>query len=106
MRLEQVLRNPVLRRALEVGEERMGHAMGRLLSSDRVTSGLQRVVTSALQARSTFERGVQQALHAANLPSREDVDALKRRLEEIEDMLDGLGRKVERRPPDPGGDAS
>jgi len=29
-----------------------------------------------------------------------------RRLEEIEDMLDGLGRKVERRPPDPGGDAS
>jgi hypothetical protein len=106
MRLDDVLRNPVLRRALAAGEERMGHAVGRLLSSDRVTTGLQRVVSSALQARETFERGVQQALHAANLPSRDDVAALKRRLEEIEDMLDGLGRKVERRPPDPGGDAS
>jgi hypothetical protein len=105
MRLDDVLRNPVLRRALAVGEERVGHAVGRLLSSDRLTTGLQKVVSSALQARETFERGVQQALHAANLPSRDDVAALKRRLEEIEDMLDGLGRKVERGAPEPGDDA-
>lgn len=106
MRLDDLLRSPVLKRALQAGEERVGHVMGRLLSSDRVTTGLQSLVTSALQARETFERGVQQALHAANLPSRDDVAALKRRLEEIEDMIDGLGRKVERKPPGPGGDGA
>jgi hypothetical protein len=106
MRLDEVLRNPVLKRALEEGEQRVGHVVGKLLSSDRVTTGLQSLVTSALQARETFERGVQQALHAANLPSRDDVAGLKRRLEEIEDMIDGLGRKVERRPPGPGGDGT
>jgi hypothetical protein len=104
MRLDDVLRNPMLKRALEEGEQRVGHAVGKLLSSDRMTTGLQSLLTSALHAKGTFERGVQQALHAANLPSRDDVAALKRRLEEIEDMIDGLGRKVERRAPGRGGD--
>lgn len=68
--------------------------MGRLLSSEAVTSGLQGLVSSALQARETFDRGVQQALHAANLPSRADVAALKRKLEELESMIDGLTVRV------------
>ncbi len=72
----------------------MGKVVGRLLTSDRLTSGLQGLVTSALQARETFDRGVQQALHAANLPSRSDVVALKRKLEELESMIDGLASRV------------
>ncbi len=94
MILEDVLRNPALRRVLAAGEERVGKVMGRLLSSDAVTSGLQGLVTTALQARETFEKGVQQALHAANLPSRGDVAALKRKLEELESMIDGLSARV------------
>ena len=72
----------------------MGKVVGRLLTSDRLTSGLQGLVSSALQARETFDRGVQQALHAANLPSRSDVAALKRKLEELEALIDGLASRV------------
>jgi hypothetical protein len=99
MRLEDVLRNPVLKRALAAGEEGMGKVVGRLLSSDRVTTGLSSLVSSAVQAKETFDRGVQQALHAANLPSRDDVASLKKRLEELESMIDGLSAKVDVPPP-------
>jgi hypothetical protein len=94
MILDDVLRNPTLRRAFEAGEERVGRVMGKLLASERVTAGLQGLVTSALQAKETFDRGVQQALHAANLPSRDDVDALRRKLQELESMIDGLSARV------------
>ncbi len=101
MILDDVLRNPALRRVLAAGEEKMGKVVGRLLTSDAVTSGLQGLVTSALQARDTFDRGVQQALHAASLPSRSDVAALKRKLEELESVIDGLASRIDR---DRGGD--
>jgi hypothetical protein len=94
MILDDLLKNSALRRVLAAGEEGMGKVVGRLLTSEAVTSGLQGLVSSALQARQTFDRGVQQALHAANLPSRSDVDALKRKLEELESMVDGLATRV------------
>lgn len=96
MLFDDVLRNPLLRKALEAGEEQVGKVVGKLLASDP-TGGFQSLVTGARHARETLERGVSQALHAANLPSKDDVAALKRRLEELESMLDGLSEKVGRR---------
>jgi hypothetical protein len=94
MILDDVLKNPALRRALAAGEERVGKVVGKLLGNESVTSGLQGLLQSALQARATFERGLQQALRAANLPSREDVAALRRKLDELESMIDGLAERV------------
>ena len=54
----------MLKRALEASEERMGRAVGKLLASERVTSGLQTLFSSAIQAKETFDKGVRQALHA------------------------------------------
>jgi hypothetical protein len=95
MLFDDVLRNPLLKKAVEAGEERVGRAVGKLLASERVGEGLQTLVSTAAQARETLERGVAQALHAANLPSKDDVAALKRRLAELEAMLDGLAEKVD-----------
>jgi len=50
----------------------------------------------ASSARETIERGVRSALQAANLPTSEDVEELKRRLGELETMLDDLGRRLGR----------
>jgi hypothetical protein len=94
MILDDVLRNPVLKKALEAGEQQVGKVVGRLLANDRVTSGLSSLVTSAVQAKQTFDRGVREALHAANLPSKDDVAALRKKLDELESMLDGLAAKV------------
>src|SRR5512138_2598542 len=94
MRFDELLENPMLKKALQAGEERVGKVMGKLLASEGLTTGLQSLVSSALQAKGTFEKGVSQALHAAKLPSKDDVAALKRRLEELEEMIDGLADRV------------
>ncbi|HYG66875.1 MAG TPA: hypothetical protein VD838_04420 [Anaeromyxobacteraceae bacterium] len=96
MLFDEMLKSPTVRRAMAAGEERFGTALGKLLSSDRVSLGLQTLVSSAQLARATFERGVQTALHAANLPSQDDVASLKKKLDDLEDMLDGLSAKVDR----------
>jgi hypothetical protein len=104
MLFDRMLENPFVKRAIAAGEERMGKVVGRLLADGRVAGGLQDLFTSASRARETFDRGVRQALHAANLPSSEDVDALKRRLDDLEAMIDGLAQRV-RRGRDRGGPA-
>ncbi len=96
MLFDDVLKNPLVKKAIEAGEEQVGKVVGKLLATDGLTGGLQSLASTARQARETLERGVSQALHAANLPSRDDVAALKRRLEELEAMLDGLSDKVGR----------
>lgn len=100
----EMLKNPMLKRALAASEERMGRAVGKLLASERVTSGLQSLFSSAIQAKQTFDKGVRQALHAANLPSKDDVASLKQKLSDLESMIDGLAAKVDRAgPPDEDG---
>jgi hypothetical protein len=93
---DDVLNHPALRKAVTAGEEQVGKAVGKLLASEGFTEGLRSLASGAAHARETFERGVSQALHAANLPSKDDVAALKRRLAELEAMLDGLADKVGR----------
>jgi hypothetical protein len=96
MLFDDVLKNPLVKKALEAGEEQVGKVVGKLLAADGLTGGLQSLATTARQARETLERGVAQALHAANLPSRDDVAAMKRRLEELESMLDRLTEQAGR----------
>ena len=95
MTLEDVLRNPTLRRAISAGEEQVGKVVGRLLASEHVTAGLRGLLDAAVRARRTVDRGVEQALHAANLPSREDMAALRERIADLEAALDGLTARVE-----------
>ena len=104
MPLRDVLDNPLLQKALKAGEERAGKVVGKLLANERVATGVQTLLSGAVQARATFERGVAQALHAANLPSRDDVESLRRKLDELEAMIDGLAEKVDRGQGDGPGD--
>ena len=95
MPFDGILGNPLVKKALQAGEEQVGKAVAKLLASEGVASGVQTLISGAVHARAAVERGVSQALHAANLPSRDDVDALRKKLDELEAMLDGLAEKVD-----------
>ena len=94
MMIEDLLRNPMVKKALTTGEERMGRLVTQLLSNEQVMHGVQAVVASALNAKSTFDRGVRTAMQAVNLPTTEDVEELRRKLSELEMLLDGLAARV------------
>jgi hypothetical protein len=92
--IDELLKSPAMRKALAMGEERMGRLVTQLLSNERVMHGVQTVVSSALNAKSTFDRGVRSAMQAVNLPSTEDVDELRRKLAELESLVDGIASRV------------
>src|SRR5690349_14701814 len=94
MSIEDLVKNPVVKRALAGGEERMGRLVTQLLSNEKVMQRVQTVVSSALTAKSTFDRGVRTAMQAVNLPTTEDVAELRSRLAELETMLDRLAARV------------
>jgi len=94
MMIEDLFKNPLLRRALAAGEERMGKLVTQFASSERVMQGVQSVLSSALSAKSSFDRGVKTALQAVSLPTTEEVEELRRKLGELEAMLDGLAERL------------
>jgi hypothetical protein len=93
---EGILKSPAVRKALALGEERMGRLVTQLLSSEKVMHGVQTVVSSALTAKSTLDKGMKTAMSAVNLPSTEDLEELRRKLSELESVVDGLNAKLER----------
>jgi len=97
--LDDVLKNPALRRALAAGEEQVGRVVVKLLSSPSITAGMSTLVSGALQARSTALTGLRQALQAARLPSQDDVEGIRQRLDELESMIDRMAEQVGRRGP-------
>ena len=99
MMIDDLLKSPMVKKALEAGEARMGRLVTQLLSNERVMQRVQTVVASALNAKSTFDRGVKTAMQAVNLPTTEDVEELRRKLAELEVLLDGLAARVAEPPP-------
>jgi len=93
---EELLRNPLLKKALEAGEARAGKVVAAVLSNERVLSGVQAALASAMGAKAALEKGLKTAMQAVNLPTTEDVAELKQRLAELESLIDGLASRLER----------
>jgi hypothetical protein len=100
---DELLKNPLVKKALEAGEERVGKVVAAVLSNERVMAGVQSAVSSAMNARAAVEKGVRSAMQAVNLPTTEDVDELKKRLAELESIIDGLAARMERAGEQPAG---
>jgi len=98
MLFDEVLKNPVVKKAIAAGEEQAGKVVGKLLASDAVATGLSNLLSAASAARATFDAGVQTALKAANLPSSSEVQALKQKIEELESLIDELSARVDSAP--------
>jgi len=93
---DELIKNPLVKKALAAGEERVGKIVTAVLSNERVMAGVQTAVSSAVNARTALEKGVRSAMQAVNLPTTEDVAELKQRLAELESIIDGLAARLER----------
>ena len=86
--------NPVLKKMIATGEERMSKFASQLLSNDKLMGALQKTVSAALEAKGTMEKGVQTALSSMNIPTSGDVRKLEGKIEELEKVFEGLSSKI------------
>jgi hypothetical protein len=87
--------NPMMRRLVETGEERIGKIAQQLLSNERFISTVQGLVSGSLAAKGTLDKSLQTALSAMNLPSSHDVQGLRRKVDDLERLLSSVEGKVD-----------
>lgn len=86
--------NPVVKRLVAKGEERLSKLATQLLASERFVATLQAVVQRTLGAKGFMDRNLRLVLSAANLPSTADVRNLHERLDDLERLLAELDEKL------------
>ena len=87
--------NPVMKRLVETGEERIGKLAQQLLSNEKFVSTIQTLVTRSLAAKGTLDKSLRSALAAMNLPSTADLEILRSKVEDMERILSSIESKVD-----------
>ncbi len=87
--------NPVMKKLVATGEERIGKLAQQLLSNEKFVSALQSLVTRTLSAKGLLDKSIRSALSAMNLPSTADIETLKEKIEDLEQLLEGMESKVD-----------
>ncbi len=87
--------NPVMKKLVETGEERVGKIAQQLLSNERFVGAIQLIVSRTLAAKGTVDKSIRSALSAMNLPSTADLDLLRSKVDDLERMLSSVEGKVD-----------
>lgn len=86
--------NPMVKKMFELGEEQMGKLAQQLLSNERFVNAMQMVVGNSLKAKGLLDKNIRLALSAMNLPSVADVEALRHKLDDLEETIKRLEESV------------
>lgn len=87
--------NPVMKKLVATGEERIGKLVQQLMSNEKFVTGVQAMVSSALSAKGTVDKSIRTALSAMNLPSTADLETLREKIDELEALLGKLEGKID-----------
>jgi hypothetical protein len=87
--------NPVMRRLVESGEERVGKIAQQLLSNEKFVVAIQSIVSRSLAAKGTLDKSLRAALAAMNLPSTADLESLRRKVDDLEQLLSSVEAKMD-----------
>jgi polyhydroxyalkanoate synthesis regulator phasin len=86
--------NPLFKKMIATGEERVGKLATHLLSNEKLMGALQKTVSAALEAKGVVERNVQSVLSTMNIPTANDVQRLQGKIDELERVFEGLSAKI------------
>jgi hypothetical protein len=87
--------NPMVKRLVQTGEERVGKLASTLLSNESFVGAVQSLVSKSLAAKGTLDKSLRSALAAMNLPSSADVEALRAKVEDLDQLLSSVEKKVD-----------
>ncbi|WP_426754280.1 hypothetical protein [Myxococcus sp. Y35] len=87
--------NPVMKKLVETGEERIGKLAQQLLSNEKFVAAVQTLVSRSLAAKGTLDSALRTALSAMNLPSTADLEQLRSKVDDLERLLSSVEGKVD-----------
>jgi hypothetical protein len=87
--------NPVMKKLVETGEERIGRVAQQLLSNEKFVAAVQALVSRSLAAKGTLDGALKSALGAMNIPSSADIEALRGKVDDLERLLASVEGKVD-----------
>ncbi len=87
--------NPVMKKLVETGEERIGKLAQQLLSNEKFVATVQTLVSRSLAAKGTLDSALRSALSAMNLPSTADLEQLRSKVDDLERLLASVESKVD-----------
>ena len=87
--------NPVMKKLVATGEERIGKIAQQLLSNEKFVATIQALVSSTLAAKGTLDKSLRSALSAMNLPSTGDLEILREKVDELERLLASVEGKLD-----------
>src|SRR5438093_12088060 len=87
--------NPVMKRLVETGEERIGKIAQQLLSNEKFVGTVQSIVSRTLAAKGSLDKSLRTALSAMNLPSTGDLEILREKVDELERLLTSVEGKID-----------
>lgn len=87
--------NPVMKKLVETGEERIGKIAQALLSNEKFVAMVQGLVSRSLVAKGTLDSALRTALSAMNLPSTADLELLRSKVDDLEKLLASVESKVD-----------
>jgi polyhydroxyalkanoate synthesis regulator phasin len=87
--------NPVMKKLVETGEERIGKIAQQLLSNEKFVSMVQGIVSRSLAAKGTLDSTLRTALSAMNLPSTADLEQLRSKVDDLEKLLASVEGKID-----------
>ena len=87
--------NPVMKKLVETGEERIGKLAQQLMSNERFIAAVQGLISRSLAAKGTLDRSLRAALSAMNLPTTHDLEQLRTKVDDIERLLSSVEQKVD-----------
>ncbi len=95
IRAPMLKNNPVMKKLVATGEERVGKIAQQLLSNERFVAAVQTIVSRTLSAKGTLDKSLRTALGAMNLPSTGDLEILREKVDDLERLLSNVEAKVD-----------
>ena len=87
--------NPMVKKLVETGEERVGKLASKMLSNEGFVAALQSLVSKSLAAKGSLDKSLRGALAAMNLPSSADVESLRAKVDDLERLLTSVEKKLD-----------
>ena len=75
---------------LSLGEDKMGEVVRQLLANEGFVAAMQKAVVGGLSAKRNIDKGITGVLGLVNIPTVDDVDKVRARLTEIEELVSEL----------------